>query len=291
MYAITGATGQLGRLALDALLAKVPADQIVALARDPAKAADISAKGVTVRAADYDRPETLGPALTNVTKLLFISGSELGSRARQHAALIEAAKTAGVGFIAYTSLLRADTSQLGLAVEHRATEAALAASGIPHALLRNGWYTENYAASIAPALAHGVLLGAARDGRIASAARADYAAAAIAVLTSDEDQAGKVYELAGDDSYTLAEFAAEIARQSGKAVVYQDLPEAGYAAALEGVGLPGPVAEMLAESDAKAAEGALFDDSRTLSRLIGRPTTPYAEVIAATLATIAATAA
>lgn len=288
MYAITGATGHFGRLALEGLLGAVPAAGIVALVRDPARAADLAAKGISVRQADYDRPETLGPALAGVTKLLFVSGSEVGQRARQHAALIEAAKAAGVGFIAYTSILRADTSPMGLAVEHRATEEALAASGIAHALLRNGWYTENYAASIAPALRHGALMGAARDGRIASAARADYAAAAVAVLTA-EDQGGKVYELAGDDSYTLAEFAAEIARQSGRPVVYNDLPEADYAKALEGAGLPVPVAEMLAESDAKAARGALYDDSHTLSRLIGRATTPYAEVIAAALVGLGAT--
>lgn len=286
MYAITGATGQLGRLALEDLLGKVPAGEIVALVRDPAKAADFAARGVAVRVADYDRPETLAPALAGVDRLLFISASEVGRRVPQHLALIAAAQAAGVGFIAYTSLLRADTSPMDLAVEHRATEAALAASGIPHALLRNGWYTENYAASIAPALAHGAFIGAAGDGRIASAARADYAAAAVAVLTSAEDQAGRIYELAGDESYTLAEFAAEIARQSGRPVVYRDLPRTEFAGALAGAGLPGPFADLLAESDAKAAGGALDDSSHMLSALTGRPTTPYAAVIAATLATL-----
>lgn len=288
MFAITGATGQLGRLALENLLDKVPANEIVALVRDPARAADFAGRGVAVRVADYDRPETLVPALAGVTRLLFISANEVGRRAPQHLALISAAREAGVRFIAYTSLLRADTSTMDLAVEHRATEVALAESGIPHALLRNGWYTENYAAGIAPALQHGALVGSAGEGRIASAARADYAAAGIAVLTSDEDQAGKVYELAGDESYTLAEFAAEIARQSGRPVAYTDLPEADHAKALESAGLPAALAGLLAESDAKAAGGALFHPSHTLSALIGRPATPYAATIAATLAELAA---
>jgi NAD(P)H dehydrogenase (quinone) len=288
MYAITGATGQLGRLALDDLLAKVPASEVVALVRDPARAADIAARGVAVRRADYDDPVTLPDALAGVTKLLFISGSEVGRRGPQHAALVAAAKAAEVGFIAYTSLLRADTSPMALAPEHVATEIALKGSGIAHTLLRNGWYTENYAASIAPAIAHGAFIGAARDGRIASAARRDYAAAAVAVLTDAEAHAGKTYELAGDESYTLADFAAAIARLSGKPVVYTDLSEADFAAALVSVGLPAAFADLLAESDAKAAEGALFDDSHTLSGLIGRPTTPYAEVIAETLAASAA---
>ena len=283
MFAVTGATGQLGRLVIDALLKKVPAGEIVAAVRTPAKAADFAARGVVVRQADYGQPETLAAAFTGVDKLLLISGSEVGQREAQHKAVIEAARTAGVSFIAYTSLLHADRSPLGLGVEHRATEALLQASGIPFALLRNGWYSENYAASIAPALAHHAFIGAAGEGRIASAARQDYADAAAEVLTRD-NQAGKVYELAGDDSYTLAQFAAEIAAQSGEKVDYFNLSQQEFAAALKAAGLPEGLAEMLADSDAGAEQGGLFDDSHQLSQLIGRPTTPYQDVIGAALA-------
>ena len=283
MIAITGATGQLGRFVIEALLKKVPAEEIVAAVRTPAKAADLAAQGITVRQADYSQPETLRAAFAGVDKLLLISGSEVGQREAQHKAVIEAAQAAGVGFIAYTSLLHADTSPLGLGVEHRATEALLKASGIPFALLRNGWYTENYAASIPPALAHHAFIGAAGEGRIASAARQDYAEAAAEVM-SREDQAGNAYELAGDDSYTLAQFAAEIAAQSGEKVDYVNLSQADFAAALKGAGLPESLAEMLADSDAGAEKGGLYNDSRQLSKLIGRPTTPWQTVVRAALA-------
>ncbi|CNI10279.1 nadph:quinone oxidoreductase 2 [Yersinia frederiksenii] len=285
MIAVTGATGQLGRLVINALLKKVPASEIIAAVRHPEKASDLAALGLQVRKADYSQPATLDAAFQGVDKLLLISSSEVGQRVAQHTAVINAAKHAGVKLLAYTSLLHADKSVLGLGEEHRATEALLRESGLPVVLLRNGWYTENYAASIAPALAHGAFIGAVGNGRIASAAREDYAQAAAAVLTQ-EGQAGKVYELAGDDSYTLAEFSAEIARQSGKPVVYQDLSEADFKQALISAGLPEGFASMLADSDAGAAQGGLFDDSHTLSKLIGRPTTPYAKVIAATLATL-----
>ena len=283
MIAVTGATGQLGRFVIDALLKKVPAGEIIAAVRTPAKAADLAALGVIVRQADYGQPETLEAAFAGADKLLLISGSEVGQREAQHKAVIEAARAAGVGFIAYTSLLHADTSPLGLGVEHRATEALLKASGIPFALLRNGWYSENYAASIPPALAHHAFIGAAGEGRIASAARQDYAEAAAEVMTR-EDQAGKVYELAGDDSYTLAQFAAEIAAQSGEKVDYVNLSQSEFAAALKNAGLPEGLAEMLADSDAGAEKGGLFDDSRQLSQLIGRPTTTWQAVIRAALA-------
>ncbi|SUB06042.1 SDR family oxidoreductase [Pantoea agglomerans] len=283
MIAVTGATGQLGRIVIDALLKKVPAGEIIAAVRTPAKAADLAALGVIVRQADYGQPETLEAAFAGVDKLLLISGSEVGQREAQHKAVIEAARAAGVGFITYTSLLHADTSPLSLGVEHRATEALLKASGIPFALLRNGWYSENYAASIPPALAHHAFIGAAGEGRIASAARQDYAEAAAEVMTR-EDQAGKVYELAGDDSYTLAQFAAEIAAQSGEKVDYVNLSQSEFAAALKNAGLPEGLAEMLADSDAGAEKGGLFDDSRQLSQLIGRPTTTWQAVIRAALA-------
>ncbi len=284
MIVVTGATGQLGRLVIDALLRTQPAGSIVAAVRTPAKAADLAARGVQVRQADYARPETLGPALAGADRLLLISSSEVGRRTAQHRAVIDAAVAAGVKLVAYTSLLHADTSPLGLAAEHVQTEAAIAASGLPFVLLRNGWYSENYAAGLPGALARGTLYGAAGEGRIASASRQDFAEAAAAVLTAAEPQAGKVYELAGDSSYTLAGLAAEAARQSGKPLAYQDLPEAAYRDVLLQAGLPAPVAALLADSDAGAAKGGLFDDGHVLGRLIGRPTTPIAQTVAATLA-------
>ncbi|MBU9824827.1 SDR family oxidoreductase [Rahnella perminowiae] len=285
MIAVTGATGQLGRLVIAALLKKVPANQIIAAVRNPQKAQDLAEQGIQVRQADYSQPATLDSAFEGVEKLLLISSSEVGQREAQHNAVIDAAKRAGVQLLAYTSLLHADKSPLGLGVEHRATEKALSESAIPFVLLRNGWYTENYAASIAPALAHNAFIGSVGEGKISSAARQDYAEAAAAVLTQ-ENQAGKIYELAGDDAYTLAEFTAEIARQSGKKVDYINLPEADFAKALLGAGLPEGLANMLADSDAGAGKGGLFDDSHTLSKLIGRPTTPVKDVIAATLKTL-----
>ena len=282
MIVITGASGQLGRLVIDELLKTVPAGEIVAAVRTPTKVDDLAARGVQVRQADYTQPATLDAAFKGADKLLLISSSELGQRAVQHRAVIDAAQRAGVKLVAYTSVLHADRSPLGLAAEHRETEALLAASDLPHVLLRNGWYTENYAASIPSALTHGAVLGSAGAGRIASAARADYAAAAAKVLTS-ENQAGRIYELAGDDAYTLADFAAEIARQSGKAIIYKDMPEAEYKAILISAGLPEGLADLLADSDVGASQGGLFDDSRQLSQLIGRPTTPLATSVAVAL--------
>lgn len=275
MIVVTGASGQLGRLVIEELLKKVPAAEIVAAVRNPAALAELAARGVQVRHADYTKPATLEEAFKGADRLLLISSNQLGQRTLQHGNVIAAAKTAGVGLLAYTSVLHADSSPLGLAAEHRETEALLKASGLAHVLLRNGWYTENYLASVAPALQHGVFIGSAGAGRIASAARADYAAAAAAVLTAT-GQAGKIYELAGDEAYTLAEFAAEIGRQADKDVVYQDLPEAAFKAALLGAGLPEAIAALLAESDTGAAQGGLFDGGRQLSKLIGRPTTAFA---------------
>jgi NAD(P)H dehydrogenase (quinone) len=282
--AVTGATGQLGRLVLEDLLKAAPAAHLIALVRDPAAARDLADRGIEIRAADYENPASLVTALASIDKLLLISSNAVGRRTAQHRNVIDAAKAAGVKLIAYTSILRADTSAMELAKEHHETEALIRASGIASVMLRNGWYTENYAGNAAAAIQHGAVLGAARDGRISSAARADYAAAAAAVLTSPANQAGKIYELAGDDFYTLTDFAAEIAKQSGKPVVYKDLPESDYKAALETIGLPPVYAQLYAESDAKASQGALYDDGRQLSKLIGRPTTPLARTVAAVLA-------
>ncbi|MEE7570761.1 SDR family oxidoreductase [Citrobacter werkmanii] len=278
MIAITGATGQLGQHVIESLLKTVPASQIVAIVRNPSKATALSQQGITVRQADYSDEAALTAALQGIDKLLLISSSEVGQRAPQHRNVINAAKAAHVKFIAYTSLLHADTSPLGLADEHIATEKMLAESGIAYALLRNGWYTENYLASAPAALEHGVFIGAAGEGKIASATRADYAAAAAHVI-SEEGHAGKTYELAGDAGWTLSQLAAELAKQSGKKVVYQNLSEADFAAALKNFGLPAGLADMLADSDVGASKGGLFDDSHTLSKLIGRPTTSLADSV------------
>ena len=278
MIAITGATGQLGQHVIENLLKTVPASQIVAIVRNPAKAATLSLQGITVRQADYTDEAAFTTALQGIDKLLLISSSEVGQRTPQHRNVINAAKSARVKFIAYTSLLHADTSPLGLADEHVATEKMLAESGLDVALLRNGWYSENYLASAPAALEHGVFIGAAGDGKIAAATRADYAAAAARVI-SEEGHAGKIYELAGDEGWTLSQLAAELAQHSGKKVVYQNLSEADFAAALKGFGLPAGLAEMLADSDIGASKGGLFDDSHTLSTLIKRPTTSLAESV------------
>lgn len=277
--AITGATGQLGRLTIAALKSRLPADQIVALARDVEKAADL---GVSVRPFDYTRPEALPPALAGIDRLLLISSNEIGQRAAQHRAVIEAAKTAGVKEIVYTSLLHADRSPLSLAGEHVETEAMLAASGIAHTILRNGWYAENHAGAIPSALEHGALIGAAGTGRVSGALRADYAEAAAAVLTGT-GHAGKTYELAADTAWTLADLAAELSAQTGRDIPYRDLSPADYAAALAGAGLPWDLAAAISSWDAGAAQGALFDDGRALSRLIGRPTAPLADAVRAAL--------
>ncbi|HEY3984309.1 SDR family oxidoreductase [Cedecea sp.] len=282
MIAITGASGQLGRLVIEDLLNTVKAEEIVAVVRNPAKVEEFARRGVQVRAADYGDVSALAKAFSGVEKVLLISSSEVGQRAVQHSNIIAAAKQAGVKLIAYTSLLHADKSPLALAEEHIVTEQQLKESGVPFVLLRNGWYTENYLASVPPAIQHGVFIGSAGEGKIASATRADYAAAAAKVLTLD-NQAGKVYELAGDRGWTLAELAAEVSQQSGKPVVYQNLDEADFKAALQGAGLPEGFAALLANSDAGAEKGGLFDDSHQLSKLIGRPTTSLSDSVKSTL--------
>ncbi|WMN88782.1 SDR family oxidoreductase [Vibrio parahaemolyticus] len=279
MIAVTGATGQLGQLVIKHLLNKVEPKQIVALVRSLDKAAPLSSLGVQIRLADYSKPETLGSALDGVDKLLLISSSEVGQRATQHKNVIDAAKKAGVELLAYTSLLHADTSPLALAEEHVETEAYLKQVDVPYVLLRNGWYTENYLVSVAPALANGGFIGCAKDGKISSATREDYAEAAAAVLTSEEVKSGKVYELSGDETYTLSELSALISKKSGKAIPYINMEEADFAKALEGAGLPGPFAALLANSDTGASKGALFDESKTLSSLIGHPTKSLEQLI------------
>ena len=282
MIVVTGATGQLGRLVITALLKKTAASNIVAAVRNVEKAKDLAALGVQVRHADYSQPATWDVALKGADKVLLISSSEIGQRAQQHRTVIEAAKRASVKLLAYTSVLHADTSVLGLAAEHRETEAMLRASGVPFVLLRNGWYTENYMASVPSALAHGGLYGCAGDGRISSAARADYADAAATVLTT-ENQAGKIYELAGDSAYTLTGLAKEISRQSGKNIGYVNLSEIDFKNALIKAGLPDVIADLLADSDTGASKGALYDEGRELSKLIGRPSTALEVSVAASI--------
>lgn len=278
--AVTGAAGQLGRLVVDRLKSKIAADHIVALVRSPDKASDLD---VEAHAFDYAKKDTLAPALAGVETLLLISSSEIGQRGAQHRNVIAAAKAAGVGRIVYTTLLHADTSPLDLAAEHLDTEAALAEAGIRTTILRNGWYTENYTGSIPGALAGGAFLGSAGDAQISSAARADYAEAAAVVLTTTGHD-GKVYELAGDSAWTLADLAGEISRQSGRDIPYKDVPAAEYAAALASFGVPDAFAGAIAGWDVAASKGALFDDSRQLSALIARPTTPMPASVRAALA-------
>lgn len=286
MYAITGATGQLGRMVIDALLETVPADQIIAAVRNPARAQDLAERGLKVREADYRRPETLETAFTGVNKLLLISSTEVAGRLPLHRAVVEAARRAGVSLLAYTSMLHADSSPARLAVEHRQTEEVIAASGVPAVILRNGWYAENHLMALPAALEHGAFIGAAKHGRFSSAARKDYAAAAAAVLTKD-GQAGRTYELAADHAFTLAQLAAEVSRQSGKNIVYNDLSQEAYTTVLTDMGLPADLAALLADCDVAASHDALFNDGGALSRLIGRPTVTLQSIVAAALARIA----
>jgi NAD(P)H dehydrogenase (quinone) len=280
-YAVTGASGQLGRLVLDEMLGKVAPNDIVALARDPSKLADYAAQGVKVRQASYDDPASLDGALEGVDRLLLISGNEVGQRERQHGNVIEATKRAGVSYMAYTSILNAQESKLALAPEHLATENLLAKSGLNHDLLRCCWYSENYTGALAAAVEHGAIYGAAGDGRVSTATRADLAAGIAAALVNSDG--GHTYELAGDESWSMEEFAAEVGRQARKEVKYVNQSEADYAKTLEGVGLPPPVAAMLASTSYLAGQGELENNERQLSRLSGRPTTSIADTIAKAL--------
>ncbi len=280
---VTAATGHLGRLVVDHLLASgVQASEIVAGARRPEALSELADRGVEVRRADYDDPETLDAAFAGVDRLLFVSGSEVGSRIPQHRNVIEAARRAGVGFVAYTSITRADDTDLLLADEHRQTEQLLADSGLPHALLRNSWYTENYTGQLATTLEHGAVVGAAGDGRVSAATRDDYAAAAAVVLAGPGHE-GAVYELGSDEPFTLAEYAATVARVTGREVVYRDRPTDEYATFLVQAGVPEGYAGVLADSDRGLREGRLLTQTRDLSRLVGRPTTSLEDAVRAAL--------
>ncbi|XUM23401.1 NAD(P)H-binding protein [Bradyrhizobium oligotrophicum S58] len=280
MFAITGATGHLGRKVVAGLLTRTPATNVVAVIRDPAKAADI---GIASRQADYADPAALTQALAGIRKLLLISSSSLGTRQAEHANVLAAARLAGVETIVYTSLLHADQWQPGFARDHTETERMIAESGLGATILRNGWYWENHTAGLRAAIALGHLTGSAASAPISWASRQDFADAAVAVLIGD-GHAGRIYELAGDRAHTMAELAAAAARHSGRPVAYRNLSEAEHAAFYEDVGLPPPVAALLAEVEAKGvASGVLHDDSGVLSRLIGRPTMSLTEAVAEAL--------
>ncbi|MGC5539655.1 SDR family oxidoreductase [Streptomyces griseus] len=279
---VTGATGALGRLVVDTLLTTVPAGEVVAVVRDKEKAAALAARGVELRIADYSRPETLAGAFRSGDRVLLISGSEVGRRVAQHAAVIDAAKAAGVTQLAYTGILGGPDADFTLADEHRATEQLILDSGLPYTFLRNGWYTENYTANLAPVLAHHAVVANAGDGRIASASRADYAAAAAAVLTGD-GHLNTAYELSGDTAWSLAEYAALLSELTGEEIAYQNVPAATHQEVLVGAGLPEGFAAILVDVDEAIGRGRLAGTSGDLARLIGRPTTPLAETVRAAL--------
>ncbi len=280
---ITGATGALGRIVVRLLRDRHPDCAVVALVRDPGKADELAALGAQVRPFDYDRPETLRPALDGVDTLLLISGNAVGERERQHRAVIEAARDSGVGLIAYTSVLRAGETTLAIAAEHKATEAVLKEVGVPFVLLRHGWYCENYVFRVQAAVASGTLPHCTGTGRISAAPRADFAEAAVAILTAAEPQAGKVYELAGSTSFSFDELAAMAARISGKLIEAVNLAKPAFEAAIVAMGMPAFVAGLIAKSDHGASEGGLLEESGTMERVIGRPTVPMEDVLAAAL--------
>jgi NAD(P)H dehydrogenase (quinone) len=281
MIAVTGATGHLGRLVVTGLLdAGVPAAEVVAVVRDPDKAADLAARGVAVRQADYADAAALEVALKGVDRLLLVSGSEVGQRVTQHANVLRAA--AGVALVVYTSAPRADDTPLPLAPEHIATERLIADSGIPAVVLRNNWYFENYDQQIGQAAATGTLTGSAGRGRIAAATRADFAAATVAVLTAPQPTPG-VLELGGDEAWTLADLAAAVAAETGREVTYQDLSPEEHVRSLVEVGLPEGTARFVAGLDQAIAQGALETGSTALSELTGRPTTTLAAYVRSVL--------
>lgn len=280
--AITGATGQLGSIVIEKLLLQTEANNIAALVRNPANATHLTAQNIEVREFDYDRPETLVPALSGIDKLLLISANEVGRRTPQHKAVIDAAKVAGVPYLAYTSLLRADTSPLGLAQEHRETEKLIQDSGLRYTFLRNNWYSENYLAGVAHTIEIGTLFGAAQDGRISSASRIDYAEAAAKVLTSTGHD-NQTYELAGSQSFSLSELATLIGQAASKTINYQNLSAEEYTQGLTQAGLPAGLVEVIVDADIQTIQGAMYSDSQDLEQLIGRKTTNIQDAIKAAL--------
>ncbi|MGO1544081.1 MAG: SDR family oxidoreductase [Gulosibacter sp.] len=279
--AVTGATGHLGALVIEHLLNRgVAAGDIVAIVRNEAKASGLAAKGIKLGVAAYEDEAALTAALDGVDRLVLVSGSEVGQRLAQHTNIINAAKAAGVKFIAYTSLLNLDTSELGLAPEHIGTEQLLAESGIDYATLRNGWYWENYASAIDSGKATGKFFGAAGSAKVSGAARRDYAEAAAVVVTG-ENHAGRVYELAGAPALTYQGIADEVAKVIGSEVTYVDQSVEDYQATLEGFGMPADMAGMYAGMDPIIANGALYSESTDLQDLIGRPSTSVSEALSA----------
>ncbi|WP_216591410.1 SDR family oxidoreductase [Streptomyces brasiliscabiei] len=278
---VTGATGHLGTFVVEGLLEKVPAEQITAVVRSEEKGAGLAARGVKIAVADYNAPETFDGLFAAGDKVLLISGTEFDKgRVGQHQVVIDAAKAAGVALLAYTSA--PGTLTAALADDHRGTEAALLASGLPYALLRNGWYHENYTEQLAPVLQFNAVTHAAGEGRVSSAARADYAAAAVAVLTG-EGHENQTYELGGDVAWSFAEYAAELSGQTGKEIANNPVSGEVLVGILTGAGLPEPFAAILAGVDASVEKGELVVTSGDLARLIGRPTTPIADAIAVAL--------
>jgi NAD(P)H dehydrogenase (quinone) len=277
---LTGATGHLGRHVLDALLERgVAPTDLVAGGRRLDALAEYAARGVRVVELDYDRPETVAAAVDGVDTVLLISASEPGKRLPQHQAVIDAAAAAGVGRIVYTSILHAADTPHVLAPEHKATEQAIAASGIPATLLRNGWYTENYASTLDAARGTGEIVASAGDGRVASASRRDYAEAAAAVLTT-EGHEGEVYELSGDVAWTHADLAAALAEVLGRDVAYRDVAPEEHTATLIALGLDAGTAGFVVAMDQNTKAGLLASTTGDLSRLIGRPTTPLKDALA-----------
>lgn len=277
---VTAATGHLGTLVIDELLQRVPADQVVAVARNAEKAAALAERGVEVRIADYNDTDALAKAFAAGDTVLLISGLE-PNRREQHRAVISAARDAGVARIAYTSVLGGPAADFDLAADHIATEQAILESGLPYTFLRNGWYSEVYTDQIPAQLANGVV-GSAGDGRIASAPRRDYAAAAAVVLTGDGHE-NKAYELNGDTAFSLAEYAAELSEQSGQNVAYRNVTPAEHQQILAGAGIPEPFVPVLVGVDDAIGRGLLAGRGTDLADLIGRPTTPIADTIATAL--------
>jgi NAD(P)H dehydrogenase (quinone) len=278
MIAVTGANGQLGHLVVEGLSKELPGIQIVAAVRNPETASSLVKLGVQVREGDYSRPETLNTAFQGVKRVLLVSAASVSQRFELHKAVIDASKEARVELIVYTSLLRADSSEIFLAREHKQTEDYIRASGLPFVILRNGWYLENHTSSLRRAVDQGALIGSSNEGRFASASRADYAAAAAAVLTQPISR-NKTYELAGDRSFSMAELASEISRQLGRDVQYKNLSSEEYSAVLLSLGLPQMTVDVIIDADRNAITGDLDSSSRDLSGIIGRPTTTLSDAV------------